>query len=162
METLVLIFIFWFSQAASLPKSYDSLSNIGLQLGKTHFTGIIVDTPIDDKMQALIFKVRKGMSRGEVKKILGTPDEQKESDLGKLNPAKAGQLQDIWTWRGTVNGKKAFIMLSFIDGKLDDGGTPYFEVGKGFHGKKKGEMSKKDVRALNEALKLMGLDGSSN
>jgi hypothetical protein len=126
-------------------------------MGNTQCVSFIADMSIDDKMRDLIFKVKKGMTKAEVKKILGAPVEQKETDLGKFNPAKAGIFQDIWTWRGTVNGKEAFIMLSFLNGKLDDGGTPGFEIGKSFRGKKRGEMIEKDMESLEAILERLYL-----
>ncbi len=113
--------------------------------------------PIVDKMNSLIFMIKKGMTKIEVKKILGTPDEQVETDLGKFNPTKAGKLQDIWTWRWTVKGKKTFIMLSFINGKLDTSGTNAFNIGKGFHGKLPNNMSPKEKQELDSVLKNLGL-----
>jgi len=89
----------------------------------------LVDT--EHRYDALVNRIRPGMTTGQVEAILGTPDESEEKDLGELNPQKAGQTLEIWKWTDPKDNKK-FIMLSFVNGKLQEGGTPGYDIRKGF------------------------------
>lgn len=81
----------------------------------------------EEKLEALVNRVRPGMTSGQVTSILGQPDAKERKDLGDFNPAKRGQILEIWTWK-----TDPIIMLSFVDGSLRDGGTPGYDVQKGF------------------------------
>jgi len=48
------------------------------------------------RYQALVYRIKPGMSRAEAATIPGSPDQKEKKDLGKFNPAKAGQTLEIW------------------------------------------------------------------
>ncbi len=82
--------------------------------------------------EALVFRIKPGMSRHEVEAILRSRRNKTETtDMGRLNPAMAGQTLDTLTWRDKTNSKN-FIILAFVDGRLKEGGTPGYDIGKGF------------------------------
>jgi hypothetical protein len=89
---------------------------------------------MEDQYKALVDRIKPGMAKAEVEAILGNPDQQEKQDLGKINPAKAGQTLEIWTWRDKADST-SFIMLSFINGRLEEGGTPGYDIRKGFKAK---------------------------
>lgn len=89
---------------------------------------------MQERYKALVERIKPGMSTNQVKSILGVPDKTEAKDLGKLNPQKAGQTLEIWTWRDKSDSK-SFIMLSFVNGSLEDGGTPGYDIRKGFKSK---------------------------
>jgi len=84
---------------------------------------------IDKKYEALVHKIQPGMSQQQVEDILGPAGETKHTDIGRINPQKAGQTLTILTWR---EGDK-FIKLGFTNGVLTSGGTPGYDIEKGFH-----------------------------
>lgn len=92
----------------------------------------LMDT--EQRFKALVGRIRPGMTTAQVAAVLGTPDETDEKDLGEFNPQKQGQILEIWKWTDSEDEKK-FIMLSFVDGKLRDGGTPGYDIRKGFKSK---------------------------
>jgi SmpA / OmlA family len=89
---------------------------------------------MDERYKVLVNRIRPGMSKDQVEALLGTPDDAEEKDLGELNPEKAGQTLEIWKWTDSVDEKK-FIMLSFVNEKLKDGGTPGYDIKTGFKSK---------------------------
>jgi hypothetical protein len=92
-------------------------------------------TRMEQLYKALVFRIKPGMSKGEVEAALGSPDQKEQKDLGKFNPQKAGQSLEIWTWKDKADPKR-FIMLSFVNGNLEDGGTPGYDIRKGFKSNK--------------------------
>ena len=85
----------------------------------------------DKKYEALVHKIQPGMSQQQVQDLLGSADDRNHTDLGRINPQKAGQSLTILTWR---DGDK-FIKLGFTNGVLTSGGTPGYDIEKGFHSK---------------------------
>jgi hypothetical protein len=85
------------------------------------------------RYEALVERVRPGMTETEIAAILGQPDKKTVNDLGKFNPQKRGQRLEIWTWRDSSDDPDSFITLSFTNGVLQDGGTPGYDIRKGFH-----------------------------
>lgn len=89
---------------------------------------------MDERYKALVNRIRPGMTREQVESILSFSDEEKENDLGEFNSQKAGQILTILTWKGDGNSKPS-IVLAFINNRLSEGGTPGYDITKGFHGK---------------------------
>lgn len=131
--------------------------------GKAGKTGRTPDGPDPDLMdmeqryKILVNRIRPGMTKDQVEVTLGTPDETDEKDLGDFNPQKAGEMQEIWTWRD-IEDEKKFIMLSFVNGKLQDGGTPGYDIRKGFKSKLPDNMDSKERKKLKDAAKRIGID----
>ena len=95
-----------------------------------------VDTEdMEQRYKALVNRIRPGMTREQVENILGPADEEKENDLGEFNPEKAGQILTILTWQGDEDSNSPSIILSFVNEKLQDGGTPGYDIHKGFKSK---------------------------
>ncbi len=89
---------------------------------------------MDERYKALVNRIRPGMTREQVESILSFSDEEKENDLGEFNSQKAGQILTILTWKGDGNSKPS-IVLAFINNRLSEGGTPGYDITKGFNGK---------------------------
>jgi len=124
----------------------------------------VADLPASDmeeKYKALVYQVERGMTRKQVENVLGIPDEDKTNDLGKFNPQKAGQILTILTWKGD-GGAKPSIILSFVNDRLQDGGTPGFDNGKGFHGQLPPNMSAEEKAKLKDALNKTGFQVDEN
>jgi hypothetical protein len=109
------------------------------------------DAEMNAKYEALVMRVRPGITRKQVEGILGKSDEEKANDLGQFNPQKAGQMLTILTWKG-----KPSIILSFINDRLSDGGTPGYDINKGFHGELPSDMPAEQKAKLQKALKGTG------
>jgi hypothetical protein len=112
---------------------------------------------MEQRYKALVNRIRPGMTTDQVEAILGTPDDTEEKDLGELNPQKAGQTLEIWTWKGDTEDQPS-ILLSFVNGKLQDGGTPGYDIRKGFKSKLPGNMDPNERKKLKEAAKRLGID----
>jgi len=95
---------------------------------------------MEERYKALVNRIRPGMTTKQVEAILGTPDDSDEKDLGELNPQKAGQTLEIQMWKGESESQSS-IVLSFVNGKLQDGGTPGYDIRKGFKSKLPGNMN---------------------
>lgn len=117
----------------------------------TDFSG----SDLKEKYKALVNQIRVGMNRSQVEKILGLPDEESEKDLGEFNPQKAGQILEILTWNGDAAANPS-IILGFINNRLTQGGTPGYDISKGFHGKLPSGMSKNEKQQTKKALKNLG------
>jgi hypothetical protein len=102
---------------------------IGRDIPDANHDGACANT--QERYKALVNEVKPGMSKGQVEAILGTADESNEQDMGDLNPQKAGQILDICTWQGDTESQSS-IILSFVNGRLQDGGTPGYDIRKGF------------------------------
>jgi hypothetical protein len=118
---------------------------------ETDFPG----SDMKEKYKALVNQIRVGMNRSQVENILGLPDEETENDLGKFNPQKAGQILAILTWNGDGAANPA-IILGFINNRLTQGGTPGYDISKGFHGKLPSGMSKNEKTQTKKAMKNLG------
>ena len=121
-------------------------------------SSIDTDFPFSDlkeKYKALVNRIRVGMNRSQVENILGLPDEETENDLGEFNPQKAGQILAILTWNGDGAANPA-IILGFINNRLTQGGTPGYDISKGFHGKLPSGMSNNGKNQTKKAMKNLG------
>jgi len=107
---------------------------------------------MEAKFEALVFKVKMGMNRQQVESILGSPDKTRQDDLGKFNPQKAGQTLEMLTW----GDEKEFIILAFTNGILTGGGTPGYDVEKGFQGQLPSDVTGSDRMKLKSALEGIG------
>lgn len=107
------------------------------------------------KYEGLVKRVRGGMRREQVEAILGIADEEDEKDLGQFNPQKSGQILTLLTWRGD-GGSKSSIVLSFVNDRLQDGGTPGYDINKGFHGELPSNLSGAEKAQLKGALQGVG------
>ena len=116
---------------------------------------------MEEKYKALVYRVQRGMTRDQVESLLGLPDEDKTNDLGDFNPQKAGQILTILTWKGD-GGSKPSIILGFINNRLSEGGTPGFDIGKGFHGQLPSYMSAEEKAKLKKALDKIGFQVDEN
>ncbi len=85
----------------------------------------------DKKYEALVYRIQPGMTQQHVEDCLGPADETKHTDIGRINPQKTGQTLTMLTWR---DGER-FITLGFMNGVLTSGGTPGYDIEKGFHSK---------------------------
>lgn len=112
---------------------------------------------MEERYKALVNRIRPGMTKDQVEAILGTPDDTDEKDLSDFNPQKAGQILEIWTWRD-IEDEKKFIMLSFVNEKLQEGGTPGYDIRKGFKSKLPSNMNPDEKRKLKDAAKRLGID----
>ncbi len=112
---------------------------------------------MEQRYKALVSRIRPGMKTDQVEAILGTPDDTEEKDLGDFNPQKAGQTLEIWTWRGDTEDQPS-ILLSFVNGKLQDGGTPGYDIRKGFKSKLPSNMDPNEKKRLKDAAKKLGID----
>ena len=112
---------------------------------------------MEERYKALVNRIKPGMTKKQVEAILGTPDEEDEKDLGELNPAKAGQTLEIWTWRD-IEDSKNFIILSFVNGRLQDGGTPGYDIRKGFKSKLPSNLNPQEKAKLKGAAKKAGIE----
>jgi len=110
---------------------------------------------LKEKYKALVNQIRVGMNRSQVENILGLPDEETEKDLGEFNPQKAGQILAILTWNGDGAANPA-IILGFINNRLTQGGTPGYDISKGFHGKLPSGMSNNEKNQTKKAMKNLG------
>lgn len=110
---------------------------------------------MNDKYKTLVNRIRPGMSREQVEGILGTADEETVNDLGKFNPQKAGQILKILTWNGD-GADDPVIILGFINNRLTQGGTPGYDIIKGFHGKLPSKMSDSEKSQSKKALNKLG------
>lgn len=118
---------------------------------ETDFPG----SDLKEKYKALVNQIRVGMNRSQVEIILGLPDEETEKDLGEFNPQKAGQILEILTWNGDGAANPA-IILGFINNRLTQGGTPGYDISKGFHGKLPSGMSNNEKNQTKKAMKNLG------
>jgi len=118
---------------------------------ETDFPG----SDLKEKYKALVNQIRVGMYRSQVENILGLPDEETENDLGKFNPQKAGQILAILKWNGDGAANPA-IALGFINNRLTEGGTPGYDISKGFHGKLPSGMSNNEKNQTKKAMKNLG------
>ena len=106
----------------------------------------------EQRYEALVSKIRPGMTTAQVAAVLGQPNDKKRQDLGDLNPTKRGQILEIWTWE-----TKATIMLSFVNGTLQDGGTPGYDIRKGFKSKLPNNASPAEEAKLRDAARRLGI-----
>lgn len=118
---------------------------------ETDFAG----SDLKEKYKALVNQIRVGMNKSQVMNILGLPDEETEKDLGEFNPQKAGQILEILTWKGDGSANPA-IILGFINNRLTQGGTPGYDISKGFHGKLPSGMSINEKNRTKKALNNLG------
>ena len=77
-----------------------------------------------DRVRALM-NVQPGMSGDTVRSLLGSPDE-----ITPMNNPVDSRHIEIWTW--SVPGSTTTIKLALSDGAVTNGGTPGYEIGKGF------------------------------
>lgn len=110
---------------------------------------------LEVKYKALVSKIQVGMSRDQVENVLGLPDDETENDLGEFNPLKSGQILTILTWNGDAPEKPS-IILGFINNRLTQGGTPGYDIVKGFHGKLPNNMTSNEKMTAKKALKSLG------
>lgn len=82
----------------------------------------------EQQYESLVLRVKPGMTIGQVNSILGPPNETEIVDIGKFNPTKAGVILTIETW----NDADPAIVLGFENGALFNGGTPGYDIHKGF------------------------------
>jgi hypothetical protein len=111
---------------------------------------------MEERFKALVNRVKPGMSKEQVEAILGLADESDEKDMGDLNPQKAGQMLDICTWHGETESQSS-IVLSFVNGRLQDGGTPGYDIRKGFSSKLPDNLSPSEKERLKEAAAKLGI-----
>ncbi len=116
---------------------------------------------MEQRYKALVSRIRPGMKTDQVEAILGTPDDTEEKDLGDFNPQKAGQTLEIWTWRGDREDQPS-ILLSFVNGKLQDGGTPGYDIRKGFKSKLPSNMDPNEKKRLKDAAKKLGIESDDD
>jgi len=110
----------------------------------------------NERYKALVNRVKPGMSKEQVEAILGMADESDEKDMGDLNPQKAGQILDISTWHEDT-GSQSSIILSFINGRLQDGGTPGYDIRKGFLSQLPSNMTPEEKAKLKKAANGLGI-----
>ena len=115
----------------------------------------------EDRFLALVNQVRPGMSKQRVEAILGVADESDEQDMGDLNPQKAGQSLDISKWHGDTEAQSS-IVLSFVNGQLQDGGTPGYDIRKGFTSGLPGNLSSSEAARLEAAAAKLGIHTSNH
>ena len=111
---------------------------------------------MEERFKALVFRVKPGMSKEQVEAIIGMADESDDKDMGDLNPQKAGQMLDICTWHGETESQSS-IVLSFVNGRLQDGGTPGYDIRKGFSSKLPDNLSPSEKARLKEAAAKLGI-----
>lgn len=94
-------------------------------------TNVAAPISMEERYTSLVNQVKPGMSKNQVEALIGMANESDEKDMGQLNPQKAGQTLDICTWHGDTESQSS-IILSFVNGRLQDGGTPGYDIRKGF------------------------------
>ena len=112
---------------------------------------------MEERYKSLVNRVKPGMSKEQVEAILGMADESDEKDIGKLNPQKTGQMLDICTWHGDTESQGS-IILSFVNGRLQDGGTPGYDIRKGFSSQLPGNMTPQEKAKVRKAAKGLGIN----
>ncbi len=112
---------------------------------------------MEERYKSLVNRVKPGMSKEQVEAILGMADESDEKDMGKLNPQKTGQMLDICTWHGDTESQGS-IILSFVNGRLQDGGTPGYDIRKGFSSQLPGNMTPQEKAKVRKAAKGLGIN----
>lgn len=112
---------------------------------------------MEERYKALVNRVKPGMSKEQVEAILGMADESDERDMGELNPQKAGQILDICTWHGDTESQRS-IILSFVNGRLQDGGPPGYDIRKGFSSQLPGNMTPQEKAIVRKAAKRLGIN----
>lgn len=111
----------------------------------------------EEQYIALVNRVKPGMSKEQVEAVLGMADELDEKDMGELNPQKAGQILDICTWHGDTESHSS-IILSFVNGQLQDGGTPGYDIRKGFSSQLPSNMTPEEKAKVRNAAKGLGIN----
>ena len=112
---------------------------------------------LEERYKSLVNRVKPGMSKEQVEAILGMADESDEKDMGELNPQKAGQILDICTWHGDTESQSS-IILSFVNGQLQDGGTPGYDIRKGFSTQLPSNMTPEEEANVRKAAKGLGIN----
>ena len=112
---------------------------------------------MEERYKALVNRVKPGMSKEQVEAILGMADESDEKDMGELNPQKAGQILDICAWHGDRESQSS-IILSFVNGRLQDGGTPGYDIRKGFSSQLPANITPEEKAKVRKAAKGLGID----
>ena len=112
---------------------------------------------MEERYKSLVNRVKPGMSKEQVEAILGMADESDEKDMGELNPQKAGQMLDICTWHGDTESQSS-IILSFVNGRLQDGGTPGYDIRKGFSSQLPANMTPEEKAKVRKAAKGLGIN----
>jgi hypothetical protein len=110
-----------------------------------------------ERFKALVNRVKPGMSKEQVEALLGMADESDEKDMGELNPQKAGQILDICAWHGDTESQSS-IILSFVNGRLEDGGTPGYDIRKGFSSQLPANMTPEQKDKVRKSAKELGID----
>ena len=112
---------------------------------------------MEERYKSLVNWVTPGMPKKQVELILGMADESDEKDMGELNPQKAGEILDICTWHGDTESQSP-IILSFVNGRLQDGGTPGYDIRKGFSSKLPSNMTPEEKAKVRNAAKTLGIN----
>lgn len=150
---------------ANVKRAKDNTANAnGWENNKADFKGDRDDMEANDadlmdmeeRFKALVNRVKPGMSKEQVEAILGMADESDEKDMGELNPQKAGEILDICTWHGDT-GSQSSIILSFVNGRLQDGGTPGYDIRKGFSSQLPSNMTPEERAKVRKAAKGLGI-----
>lgn len=110
----------------------------------------------EERLKALVLRIKPGMTTRQVESILGTPDDTEEKEPVEGYPHMAGKKFELWTWSGDGEDQPS-IVLSFLNGKLQDGGTPGYDIRKGFKSKLPGNMSADEKKKLKDAAKKLGI-----
>lgn len=100
--------------------------------------------------QILVTQINPGMSTQSVVSLLGEPTTREKVDFSTFmgtGPPTAPAME-IMTWKYGVPADNCFIMLSFTSGRLKDGGTPGYDIHKGF--------TTREGKPLMQAIKEMG------
>ena len=137
-----------------LPKSTPRLQRQG---ASSDWSGVAEPMDMEERYKSLVNRVKPGMSKEQVEAILGMADESDEKDMGELNPQKAGQMLDICTWHGDTESQSS-IILSFVNGRLQDGGTPGYDIRKGFSSQLPANLTPEERAKARKAAKGLGID----
>jgi hypothetical protein len=86
---------------------------------------------MEERFKALVYRIHLEMTTEQVEEILGAPDEIEKKDLGDFDPEKSGKTHEILTWKGATESDSS-IILSFVNHRLQDGGTTGYDIRKGF------------------------------
>lgn len=112
---------------------------------------------MEERYKSFVNRVKPGMSKEQVEAILGMADESEEKHMGELNPQKAGQMLDVCTWHGDTESQGS-IILSFVNGRLQDGGTPGYDIRKVFSSQLPANMTPEERAKVRKAAKGLGID----
>lgn len=112
---------------------------------------------MEERYKSLVNRVQPGMSKEQVEAILGMADESDEKDMGELNPQKAGQILDICAWHGDTESQSS-IILSFVNGRLQDSGTPGYDIRKGFSSQLPSNMTPEEKAKVRKAATGLGIN----